>query len=332
LAARSGGPNDGFAPGVAGGDTMTILNAQRTLLAAVFLTLTALPGVAQTVTPPEGAQALSLFGQPLAATTPGQATLARLAEAQRAYDADPGDADNIIWLGRRSAYAGDFRRAIALFSEGIERFPADPRFYRHRGHRYISVREFDRAIGDLLRAAVLMHGTPPRTEPDGLPNSLNIPLTTTQGNVWYHLGLAYYLKQDWPLALAAFRNGYDMGGNDDNLVSTGHWIYMILRRMGDVEGAARALDAIHGDMTIIENTSYHQLCMLYKGELTIEDIGQVDSDSPSDAALAYGLANYYYYNGDRERSDAILQAIVDGPGWSAFGYIAAEADLANPSR
>ena len=31
-----------------------------------------------------------------------------------------------------------------------------------------------------------------------------------------HLGLAYYLKQDWPRALEAFRRGYSLGGYDDN--------------------------------------------------------------------------------------------------------------------
>ena len=288
--------------------------------------------VAQLPDVPDGVQALSLGGMPLVAAEPSDATLEKLARARRDYDLDPGVAENVIWYGRRTAYAGDYRRAIEIFTLGISRFPDDPRFYRHRGHCYISIREFDRAIDDFHRAAVLMHRTPTRTEPDGLPNAQNIPLTTTQGNVWYHLGLAYYLKQDWRLALAAFRNGYELGGNDDNLVSTGHWIYMILRRMGDEDGAAKALAGISRDMTIIENMSYHQLCLLYKGELATSDLMDANGDDPSNAAVAYGLANYFYYNGDKARSDALLQRIVAGSSWSSFGFIAAEADLANPER
>lgn len=301
-------------------------------LGNVLLLLALLPAALSQAGLPEGAQALALDGKPLFAAAPSDDTLSKLEQAQRDYDADPGDAEHIIWLGRRSAYAGDYRRAIALYTEGVQRFPDDPRFYRHRGHRYISVREFDRAIADFQRAAVLMHGMEPRTEPDGLPNAQNIPLTTTQGNVWYHLGLAYYLKQDWPLALAAFRNGHRMGGNDDNLVSSGHWIYMILRRMGDTKGAADALAFLRDDMTIIENMSYHQLCQLYAGQLAVEDMMAANGDDPASAAVAYGLANYFYYNGDRERSDRLLRQIVAGSGWSAFGYIAAEADLADPRR
>ena len=281
---------------------------------------------------PAGAQALSLEGEALYAADPGAGTVANLDVARAVYEADPNDADNIIWFGRRSAYAGDYRRAIEIFSGGAEKFPEDPRFYRHRGHRYISIREFEPAIADFERAVELMQGLAVTVEPDGLPNAQNIPLTTTQGNVWYHLGLAYYLQQDWPRALSAFRNGYNMGGYDDNLVSTGHWIYMILRRMGSDAEAAVALNEISADMNIIENMSYHQLCLLYKGELEIEDMMAANGDDPSNAALAYGIANYFYYNGDKQRSDELLERIVSGSSWSAFGFIAAESDLANPQR
>lgn len=312
---------------------MVIHSTLRILAPVVIATLANLVLAAELLPAvPAGAQAVSLQGEPLFPVQSDAGTLANLATAQADYERDPDDADNIIWYGRRTAYAGDYRRAIELFSEGIDKFSADPRFYRHRGHRYLSIREFDRAIADFERAAELMAGLAPQIEPDGLPNARNIPLTTTQGNVWYHLGLAYYLKQDWPQALAAFRNGYNLGENDDNLVSTGHWIYMILRRMGNTAEAAEALRDISADMNIIENQSYHELCLLYRGELAIDQLMAANGDDPSNAAVAYGLANYYYYNGDRERSDDLLQRIVAGSSWSAFGYIAAEVDLADPRR
>jgi tetratricopeptide (TPR) repeat protein len=281
---------------------------------------------------PAGAQALSLQGGALYAADLNDSARVNLEIAQSNYALDPNDADNIIWLGRRIAYAGDYRLSIETFSEGVNKFPKDPRFYRHRGHRYISIREFELAISDFETAAELMQNLPAQVEPDGLPNAQNIPLTSTQGNVWYHLGLAYYLKQDWPRALAAFRNGYNLGGYDDNLVSTGHWIYMILRRMGNEEEAAIALNGISADMNIIENMSYHELCLLYKEEMEIESMMAANGDDPSNAAVAYGIANYFYYNGDKRRSDELLQRIVSGSSWSSFGFIAAEADIANPQR
>ena len=278
---------------------------------------------------PEGAQAVALSGRPLYAAAPGQQALARLAEARKNYQANPNDADNIIWSGRRTAYTGDFRAAIEIYSEGIEKFPHDDRMYRHRGHRYISIREFDRAIADLERAAKLIEGKDNETEPDGQPNERNIPVSSRHGNIWYHLGLAYYLRHDWENAFRAYRNGFNAGRNDDNRVSTTHWLYMIKRRMGDEEGAAKVLDVISADMNVIENFSYHKLCLFYKGEISAQELIGDSEDTPTGAAAAYGLANWYYYNGEQEKADAQLQALVETDSWASFGFIAAEADLAS---
>jgi len=279
---------------------------------------------------PDGAQAVSLLtGEPLYSPAAGPEVLARLATARSDYDEDPNNADRIIWYGRRTAYAGDYRGAIRIFSEGIEKFPDDARLYRHRGHRYISIRDFDRAIADLEKAASLIEGTENRVEPDGLPNALNIPVSSLHGNIWYHLGLAYYLKQDWDNALRAYQAGFNAGRNDDNRVSTTHWLYMILQRKGDPNAAARVLDVITPDMKVIENMSYQMLCLFYKGEISlVELLGEGDSSSAG-AAVLYGAANWHYYNGQPEKSSHMLQEIVSTDGWASFGYIAAEADLAS---
>jgi tetratricopeptide (TPR) repeat protein len=277
---------------------------------------------------PAGAQAVTLSGKPLYSTAPGQAVLDNLAEAKKNYDANTNDANNIIWYGRRTAYTGDFRGAIEIFSEGIEKFPNDDRMYRHRGHRYISIREFDRAIADLEQASKLIEGKENETEPDGAPNEQNIPVSSRHGNIWYHLGLAYYLKQDWENAFRAYQNGFNSGRNDDNRVSTTHWLYMIKRRMGDEEGAAKVLDAITAGMNVIENFSYHHLCLFYKGEMTVEELIGDNEDTPSGASAAYGLANWYYYTGQDEKAMQHVEALVASDSWAAFGFIAAEADLA----
>src|SRR5918994_1274132 len=55
---------------------------------------------------------------------------ARLDEARRRFEAKPNDPGARIWLGRRLAYLGRFSEAIEVYSEGIKKFPLDPRFYR----------------------------------------------------------------------------------------------------------------------------------------------------------------------------------------------------------
>jgi hypothetical protein len=281
---------------------------------------------------PAGVQGYSLFGRPLVPPAPDPGTLDKLNTARIEYNRDPADADNIIWYGRRMAYSGDYRSAIRIFSEGIEKHPRDARFYRHRGHRYISVREFDRAIEDLEIAAKLITGEENRIEPDGLPNALNIPVSTLHGNIWYHLGLAHYLKQDWASAYRAFQAGFETGGNADNLVSTTHWRYMILRRMGKREEAERTLEDITADMKVIENTVYHRLCLFYKGQLSLAEMKAEDADASTGAAGAYGIANWFFYNGNADEARKRLEALLDTAAWDSFGYIAAESDLAHMRR
>jgi tetratricopeptide (TPR) repeat protein len=278
---------------------------------------------------PEGAQAVSLSGQPLYAAEPSAETLQRLADARQKYEQDPNNADNIIWYGRRTAYTGDYRGAIEIYSEGIDKFPGDARMYRHRGHRYISIREFDRAIEDLTHASELIEGTENETEPDGLPNAQNIPVSSLHGNIWYHLGLAHYLKEDWDNAYRAYKAGFESGSNDDNRVSTTHWLYMILQRKGEPEAAAKVLDVISKDMNVVENHSYHNLDLFYKGELSLPELLGEDDDSPAGDAIEYGVANWYYYTGEEDKANRMLEALLSTPGWSSFGYIAAEADLAS---
>lgn len=293
------------------------------LLLPAFVSAQVLPDV------PEGAQAVSLLtGEALVSPEPSEGVLERLATARTDYESDPDDPDNIIWYGRRAAYAGDYRGAIEIFSEGIGKFPEDARMYRHRGHRYISIRAFDRAIADLEKAAELIEGTENETEPDGLPNALNIPVSSLHGNTWYHLGLAYYLKQDWDNAYRAYKNGFDAGRNDDNRVSTTHWLYMISCRKGDEAAAAAALEAISADMNVIENMSYHSLDLFYKGEITLEELLGGDDGSSAGAAILYGAANWHYCDGQTAKADEMLRGMLESPGWASFGYIAAEADLA----
>jgi len=92
---------------------------------------------------------------------------ARLNEARLRYEAEPNNPEATIWLGRRLAYLGRFVDAIEVYSAGIKKFPRDARLYRHRGHRYLTLRQLDLAIADLQKAASLIKGLPDEVEPDG---------------------------------------------------------------------------------------------------------------------------------------------------------------------
>ncbi len=253
----------------------------------------------------------------------------QLAEARAAYKANPNDPEAIIWLGRRLAYPGRYKEAIDVFSEGIRKFPNDARFYRHRGHRYITLREIDPAIKDFKRAASLIKGKPDEVEPDGQPNARNIPTSTLQFNIWYHLGLAYYLNGDFQKALTSYRECLKVSKNPDALVATTHWHYMTLRRLKRTREATRLLSAVDTGLEIIENDGYYQLLLMYKGLVKPQWLLEQVSKQPAGAAshsVLYGIGSWYLSNGQRDEAVPIFERILSTDQWTSFGFIAAEAD------
>jgi tetratricopeptide (TPR) repeat protein len=255
---------------------------------------------------------------------------ARLDEARARYQANPNDRDAAIWFGRRLAYLGRFREAIEVYAEAIKKFPSDARLYRHRGHRYITSRQFDLAIADLKKAAKLTKGKPDELEPDGQPNARNVPTSTLQFNIWYHLGLAYYLTGDDPKALDSYRECLKVSNSPDRLVATSHWLYMVLRRMKRERDAALILEPIREQMDIIENTGYYRLLLMYKGLISSAALTEEAMKQGSTAgsySILYGVGNWHLYHGRRKEATSIFQQMLAGNQWTSFGYIAAEADM-----
>jgi len=254
----------------------------------------------------------------------------RLDEARRRLEAKPNDPGARIWLGRRLAYLGRFSEAIEVYSEGIMKFPWDARFYRHRGHRYITLRKFDLAIDDFEKAAKLIKGKPDEIEPDGQPNVRNIPTGTLHFNIWYHLGLSYYLTGQNQRALNSYRDCLKVSKNPDSLVATSHWLYMTLRRMNRARAAPQVLEPIREGMEIIENDGYYRLLLMYKGTVSPENLlaeTLKQAGSAGSNSILYGIGNWYLYNGRRDEALKIFRQMVSGDHWKSFGYIAAEADL-----
>jgi tetratricopeptide (TPR) repeat protein len=284
---------------------------------------------------PPGAEARSLAGEPLFPPFLSPAERKKkedqLADARASYEADPSNPDALIWFGRRTANLGRYNDAVTIFSEGIAKHPNDPRMFRHRGHRWITLRQFDRAIDDLTRAAKLVENRPDEIEPAVNPNAQNADLETLNQNVYYHLALAYYLKGDFEKALPNWRNAMRFSENPDSLCSGTHWTYMTLRRMGRTEEAQKLLAPITKDMPIIEYFAYHRMLLVYKGELDPDQLleetrttGKSLTDYPT---IGYGVGNWHLYNGRSGRAYEVFARIADTEMWPAFGRIAAEAEL-----
>jgi tetratricopeptide (TPR) repeat protein len=261
-------------------------------------------------------EVISLLGKKLYATPAEGEELAKLEselqEALKAVEADPENVDVLIQYGRALAGLWRYHEAVDAYTRGIKAHPEVAMLFRHRGHRYISIRDFDRAATDLARAA---------------------ELNDRDFDIWYHLGLAHYLKGDFAEASRAYGNCLQTAADDDSKVAVSNWLYAALRRLEKNDQAAAVLEGISEGMKVEENTSYYNLLLFFKGLKSEEDILSVAQASDLDSAtVSYGVGAWHLYNGREEKARSFFEKIVSLRYWPAFGYIAAEAELARTKK
>jgi tetratricopeptide (TPR) repeat protein len=287
-------------------------------------------------TPPR--EATSLQGQALTAPEIGpeqKKTLdEKLAAATAAYVADPDAAESILWLGRRLSSLGRFREAIAAFSRGVARYPDDARFLRFRGHRYISVRELDKALADLTKAAQLIvdkkvADAPEPSDPGVAPAA---DASSLHYGVYYHLGLARYLRGEYAEAEPAYRSCLKASGSSvDSQTGALRWLYVTLRRLGKDSEAAALLVPVSADTKAKDSPAYRDLLLLYKGLRTpaqLLALAKGDLDHPT---YGYGVGEWLLLSGHKEQALDLFREVARGRQWAAFGHIASEVELAKVS-
>jgi tetratricopeptide (TPR) repeat protein len=279
----------------------------------------------------DGREGTSLLGRPLVPPAPADDVARDLNEnltrAHADWQAAPDDEQAIIWYGRRLAYLGRYREAIGIYSTGLRLFPDSHRLRRHRGHRYLTVRQISNANDDLTRAARMIEQRPDEIEPDGAPNARGIPTSTDHTNIWYHLGLAQYISGDFRSAYDSFTHCASRSTNDDMHVAAAYWRFLSHARMGELDAAREEITFVTPHLEIIENDAYFRLLLLYSGQSSREEIA-TPVDGVQNATLHYGLAMWDMLNGRSAEAYEQFERIVAGPAWAAFGSLAAEAELA----
>ena len=225
--------------------------------------------------------------------------------ARAALAADPRNITRIIDLGVAESGARQYREAIATFTRGLELEPNNALLLRWRGHRYLSVREFDRASADLTRGAAI----------DG-----------TIYGIWYHLGVIQYLRGDFAAAAGSFAKAQPIAPDAGELAGSTDWLWMSLRRAGRGADAKAMLDR-RPDNKPVDN-AYTRRLRLYRGEIGPDDVvTAADTDEVQIATLAYGLGNWYLIRGDKAQARKWFERSIQSGGWPAFGFIASEAEL-----
>jgi tetratricopeptide (TPR) repeat protein len=284
---------------------------------------------------PDNPSAISLSGKKLFPISESEATLSKkdslLNIARENYENDPDNLENIIWYGRRMAYQYQYTDAIQIFTEGLKIYPNSPELFRHRGHRYISIRQFDKAITDFKKASENLKGRDIEIEADGIPNQLNIPLSNLQFNIYYHWALAHYLKGEFKKASELYQTCLEFSINPDLYTATADWLYMTYRRLGEHQNALDILDSVDEELEIIENESYYKRLLMYKGLLKPSELldltNQLEENQLEIVTQGYGVGNWHLYNGNKAQAKEIFSKILECQYWPAFGFIAAEAEI-----
>ncbi|MEO8359777.1 MAG: tetratricopeptide repeat protein [Vicinamibacteria bacterium] len=226
-------------------------------------------------------------------------------KARAALASEPRNVSRIIDLGVALSGARQFREAIDVFTRGLEIQPDNALLLRWRGHRYISVREFERARVDLTRAA---------------------KLDPSIYGIWFHLGVVQYLSGEFTDAAASFTHAQPMAPDANELAGSTDWLWMSLSRAGRSAEAKAVLD--RRSDTLPKDYAYTRRLQLYAGAVAPENLlTAADTDDVQIATLSYGLGNWYLIRGDKTRARAYFERAVASGGWPGFGFILAEVEL-----
>ena len=234
-----------------------------------------------------------------------QADTGAVARAESALAADPRNVDRIIALGVAQSGVRQYREAIETFSRGLKIAPKNALLYRWRGHRYLSTRQFDKAMEDLTRGA---------------------KLDSTIYGIWYHLGIVRFVRKDFAGAVAAFTRALPIAPDSGERAGSTDWLWMSLSRAGRKADAQALLDR-HPDVPNAGN-AYAQRLRLYRGEVSPDSVfTPADTSDIQIATLSYGIGDWYLVRGDTAKARAQFDRSVRSGGWPGFGFIMSEIEL-----
>src|SRR5258705_2514138 len=207
--------------------------------------------------------------------------------ARAALEASPRNMTRIIDLGAAQSGARQFREAIVTFTRGLEIEPNNALLLRWRGHRYLSVREFDRAFADLTRGGAI---------------------DSTIYGIWYHLGIVQYLRGAFADAAASFAKAQPIAPDAGELAGSTDWLWMSLSRAGRGADAKAMLDR-RPEKPV--TNAYTRRLQLYRGEIGPDAVvTAADTDEVQIVTLAYGLGNWYLVRGDKAQARKAFERSV----------------------
>lgn len=236
-----------------------------------------------------------------------------IAAATAAVEKNPEDGQAWMKKGHALARVSLMREAEECYAMAISCDPFNWEYYRHRAHRFLSCWRFQDAAADFVIASRLN------------PNDWN---------VWYHLGLSWFLLRDYEKAAEAYKRCYEITDAEQELIAISDWYWMTLKRLGRDEEAQKVLDRITDHMNPGENTAYYARLLMYKGLKKPEELLSANPEETTDleiVTMGFGIGNYYLVNGEADKGYAVMERVIEAGNGSdcyfAFAYLASMVEL-----
>jgi len=288
---------------------------------------------------PADAETLSFLGEPLRRLPLAPEVRTRreelISNRKKICEDCPEVALTFIAWGRALGTAHRYREAVDVFTQGLARHSEDVKLLRFRGHRWITLRRPNQALADLTRAAELAQNQRDEPEEDAEPQPGKAPTATIHHNIYYHLGLARYLRGEFEEAARAFKESLRLARTNEALSGSSYWTANALLRAGRMDEAMAIVKPVDAKWKLTEGQGYRDLCLVYRGDLKPEELlsrTPRSADSYDFPTVGNGIAAYYLATGRESDALALWRECAAHPFWPAFGRIVAEAELARTAQ
>jgi tetratricopeptide (TPR) repeat protein len=232
-----------------------------------------------------------------------------LAAADRAIADAPGDADAHLLRCRALAGLRRHEDAVAACTEAVRLEPLNPEALRDRGHYYLNLGRVEPALADLIRAE---------------------SLTKSDRGIYYHLGMAHYLKGDFVSAAAAFGACSKNSSDEGERIECQAWQYPSLRRAGRDEDARTLLGSITARSLAGHPGNYLDRLLLFTGARSEQEVADTMSveGALSETTVGYSLGLWHLLQGRPAQARSYFQRVLATGYTTSWGYRAAASDMA----
>lgn len=281
---------------------------------------------------PSGAQAWSLFGEPLYPPTfPPEIQREREiihSQAEIAWQVRPASTDTRLSLIRRLMDLGRYREALPLLDEGEESFPTSPHFPRLRAEVELALRRFDGVPPAVDKALQLFGNAPNTVERETTLNPRGQPVIMVRANLYAYLGLARYAQGDFAGAAAAFRDQLSIARDADADATARLWLHLALLAGGQNGEAAELLEPVNAAAKLLGDPTAHRVLLYLRdgGDeaalLADGEAGTLDLD-----LVEASLGLRHLARGERGPGVRLLQQVVSRGNWPSPAALLAEVQL-----